>query len=957
MAGDLSLSIKIGAVVGGALAGLGSIGKTLDQLTSHSDRLKAKQGELGAMIERHMGTLAPKTLAALNRDYEKLGRTIDQLRQKQERLAAGMARQEQLKMQRADLRGEALDTLAIGATVAMPVRQAVAFEDAMLGVAKQVQGARDETGKLTPLYYEMGRSIQAIGRDTPLATNEIAKLVEGGARMGVQGKENLLIFARQTAMMASAFEMPTEQIGESMGKIATLYKIPIPAIGELADTINYLDDNTITKGADLINVMERTAGVFANVKISTKDAAALGSTLLTLGETRETAATAINAIVQKFAAAEKGTKKFQAALGEVGLSASDVQKGMATDAMGTLGKISDAIRKLPQDKRIGVMVELAGMEHSDTLAKLVSNPEELAKQRKLASSTDAQGSMLREFEARKQTTSAQWAMMKNRLTELTVNLGSILLPTLNSIMGTIGPLVSKMADWAQAHPAVTHALIGTVVALASFKVASLGVRYGANLILSEYGKLKDGLGHLSAQWLKFKAMNQAGDFDKIKSRLSRFVPPMPQGGWRAIGPGLASGFQAALPWLGRAAMMLLRLSPIGLALSAVGLLVYKYWQPIKGFFVGLWQGLSSVAGPALKALWDGAKSLGLAFGRLIMTVTPLGVIFRLLKPAVMPVLGAIADGALAVWRWFTTLLKPVDDAGGKAQNMGLRFGQAIGGIIKAVVGLPARFMQLGADIVNGLVKGIQDKIGSAVQAIGEVGNKVATKFRSVLGIKSPSRLFMGFGQNIGEGAAIGIGKSTGLAGKAAGALATATVVGFGAPALATPKMPVPHPPAIPAMAAPEVAMPRLPQLPPLVAPAVPAPQVPALPALKLAAPEMVAPRLPDIPALTVPAMVPPAVPALTALTSPVSVAQRQPGTPVLAMPAMPAAEMPSTALPAAGKSGGAPVTVTFAPVIHMATGGGNAPVREQVQAGLAESYRVFETNMRRYLGNKGRGEF
>jgi len=794
MAGDLSLSIKIGAVVGGALAGLGSIGKTLDQLASHSDRLKAKQGELGAMIERHMGTLAPKTLAALNRDYEKLGRTIDQLRQKQERLAAGMARQEQLKMQRADLRGEALDTLAIGATVALPVRQAVAFEDAMLGVAKQVQGARDETGKLTPLYYEMGRSIQDLGDEIPLATNQIAKLVEAGARMGIQGKENLLIFARQTAIMSSAFEMPTEQISESMGKIATLYKIPIPAIGELADTINYLDDNTNTKGADLIEVMQRMAGVVSMVKISAKDTAALGSTLLTLGETPETAATSLNAIIGKFASAESGTKKFHAALGEIGLSAKDVQKGMSINAMDTLGKISDAIRKLPQDKRIGVMVELVGQEHIGKLGKLVDSPEQLAKQRELANSANAKGTMEDEFEARKNSTTGQWNILQNSLSRLSVNLGSILLPTLNNIMGTIGPLVSDLAKWAEKNPQVTRAVIGTVVALASFKVASLSVRYGANLILSEYGKLKDGLGHLSAQWLKFKAMNQAGDFDKIKSRLGRFVPPMPQGGWRAIGPGLASGFQAALPWLGRAAMMLLRLSPIGLALSAVGLLVYKYWQPIKGFFVGLWQGLSSVAGPALKALWDGAKSLGLAFGRLIMTVTPLGVIFRLLKPAVMPVLGAIADGARAVWRWFTNLLTPVDDAGGKAQNMGLRFGQAIGGIIKAVVGLPARFMQLGADIVNGLVKGIQDKIGSAVQAIGEVGNKVATKFRSVLGIKSPSRLFMGFGQNIGEGAAIGIGKSSGLAGKAAGALATATVVGFGAPALATPTLPVPHPP-------------------------------------------------------------------------------------------------------------------------------------------------------------------
>ena len=63
------------------------------------------------------------------------------------------------------------------------------FEDAMAGVAKQVDGARDDNGQLTQTYYDMARAIQKMSETIPMATTDIAALVEGAARMGIQGKD------------------------------------------------------------------------------------------------------------------------------------------------------------------------------------------------------------------------------------------------------------------------------------------------------------------------------------------------------------------------------------------------------------------------------------------------------------------------------------------------------------------------------------------------------------------------------------------------------------------------------------------------------------------------------------------------------------------------------------------------------------------------------------------------
>jgi len=313
-------------------------------------------------------------------------------------------------------------------------------------------------------------------------------------------------------------------------------------------------------------------------------------------------------------------------------------------------------------------------------------------------------------------------------------------------------------------------MVKLVAAFAAFRLTALAGRYGFSLMASGINEATKAMHLLHSKGLLLRGLWQSG---AIRARLP-WLPSMPAGGFSSIGTSLMTGFQAALPWIGRAGMMLLRLTPIGLVLSTVGLLVYKYWQPIKGFFVGLWQGLSSVAGPAIKALIQSVMSFGSSIGRLMLAIPGVGLAFRLLRAVVAPVFNVLIGGVQSVWNWLKNLLKPVDDVGGKAQDMGRRFGAAIGDIIKGVADLPTRFLKLGSQIVDGLVNGIKAKLGEAVAVVGNLGDAVAGKFKSALGIHSPSRVFMGFGDNIAHGAAIGIGRSAGLASKAAAGMASDT---------------------------------------------------------------------------------------------------------------------------------------------------------------------------------------
>lgn len=660
----LQATITIGGAVASSLtSAFGTVKSQANQVGSALRNLEGQQRQLTKAIDT-FGRMG-KNVDGLRERYTLLTAQVDRLRAAHQRLARVEAAQQANLAKRAEYRGQIMDAVALGATVSAPLVQAAQFETAMLGVAKQVEGARDASGQLTQVYYDMGKAIQQMGREIPLATNELADMVAAGARMGV-AKDELIGFTRTAAMMADAFELPAGELADNMGKIAGLYKIPIPAIGELADAVNYLDDNAISKGGDIIDFLTRTGGAASSVKIGAKDMAALGSTLLTLGERAETAGTATNAMFAKLAAADKGTKKFKSAMAEIGLSVSDVQSGMQKDATGTILKVLDAIKRLDPKKHLGVLVELFGVDHADSIAKLVSGTEEYRKQLELANGEAAKGSMGREFAARLQTTNAQWQLMKNRVQEVSVNLGTVLLPAVNSTFGAVAPLFEAMADFARENPKVTQAVVGTAVALTSLKLATLAGGYAFTFI-------------------KGGALQVVGILTKMRAAATLAAVQMPTVAAAVRGVGLA--FSAT----GIGALV------TGLAVG--GLLIYQHWDGVKAFMVGTLEGIRSGLQPVVDtfgAFWQSLSVLHPAFE-------------------------AIGGAVKTAWEWFTNLLQPVQYSGealGRAGDAGRTFGEALAAGINFAL-TPMQLLIQGLTWVATNIGGIAEKAVAFKNAIGD----------------------------------------------------------------------------------------------------------------------------------------------------------------------------------------------------------------------------------------------
>ena len=524
----------------------------IKQLQSNLKNLEATQKKIAgssvngsqtmASYQQHLTDAVNETNLSLHKQYQELNRINEKMRQ----LNAARADYEKRLATRDKVASAGAYMVIGGAAAAAPliasVKQYASFEDAMLGVAKQVDGARDKNGKLTKTYYEMAEAIKAMSERLPMAANDIAAIVEAGARMGIQGKADLLTYAETTAKMADAMQMSVEEAGDQIAKTAQLYKIPIQSIKTLGDTINFLDDNALSKGADIVDVLNRIAGTTATVNMNYKEAAALGSTFLSSGSTREIAATATNAVIRELGIANMQTKKFNEGLAMIKMNGAEIQKSMSGNATGTILKVLDALNKLPKDQQLEATTRLFGKEYGDDVAKLANNIAEYRRQLQLVNNEQANGSMDREAAARLANLSAQYQLLRNSIQNTATEIGQQLAPTVQDLLTKIDSVLKKVRSWIVEHPVLTENIVKVVAGIAGLSIA---------------------LGSLS-----IAVASVLGPLALFRYSLSLIGITIP-----AVLPRIAALTVAMGPWLA-----------VGLAIGYAARLIYDNWDKIVDFF-------------------------------------------------------------------------------------------------------------------------------------------------------------------------------------------------------------------------------------------------------------------------------------------------------------------------------------------------------------------------------------
>ncbi|WOI81938.1 phage tail tape measure protein [Citrobacter braakii] len=673
-------------------------------LTAQQKTEQAQLNQLRASFYSE-GIAISSTSRATEQISQRTAQYNRQLTEQQRRLESvtqAQARYARTKETGEKLQSSGMKTAATGAAVLAPVAAAIksysSLEDAMKGVSKQVNGLRDDDGIRTAQFAEMQNAIKDASENLPMPNGAVdyAALVEGGARMGVANsddpwqkqKKDLLDFANTAAMASKAFELPADQLSESLGKIAGLYKIPIQDIGKLGDVINYLDDNAKSKGSDIIDVLQRVGG--AADQLGYKNAAALGSTFLSLGEQSETAGTAVKAMVRELGNAMVQPDRFMEGLDALGLSAEKVQKNMAKDAMGTIMAVMEATKKLEPDKQMNVLTQLFGDEYAMAVSKVANNLPELRRQLELTHGTASKGSMKRESDIDKDSLSSQWQITKAEFGNNFSALGETMRGPMMAIMKSVGGVLQSIRGWIEANPALVAAIMKTAAAIGAI-LTMLGT------LMLALGAI---LGPMALVRLSFTTLAGEGGIAKLLTSITRLGGAFQ---WLAGSP------MQALLTAGRAVFGPLITLLAGVSAPVWGLIalfagvaiaIIQFWQPIKAFFSGFFTGLMQGLQPIFS------------------------IVSAVFSPLV-PIFDAIISALSTVWDWFTKLFEPIQfstEALKSCTSAGESFGKIVGDAISLVL-WPVEQLWKGLDLVLEKLGLIPDQAERAKKAVEQVNTQ------------------------------------------------------------------------------------------------------------------------------------------------------------------------------------------------------------------------------------------
>ncbi|MGQ0329803.1 phage tail tape measure protein [Citrobacter portucalensis] len=728
MSGQFSVGVVIGGMIGSTFrSAMSGTRRALDSLNDTSRRLQERQDNLTQKIARY-GHLGTSSMQNLNNALLRVGRTMEQVERQQRRLSAASATSDALKANRMALYGQGAETYAIGRTLGTPVmasvKQYASFESQLRDISV--------TGDLDA---KQERAIGQAIRQASLKVNQLQESLMGGVGQLVadgMAPEQAATFAGMLGKAATATKADMTDLAKMTYAFSDALKITdakeLEQAFGIAATGAKLGSFELK---DMAKALPGMAKAFAARGITGKEAIMQIVSSLEVGKGSGSAEEAVTNMsnwlaamgrgdtIQKYAKAginyqksmqnlvAQGFSQYEASLMIANAFIDDKGKAFVQqwEKAGALGDREGQQKLMESFGLAEVFTDIQTVNHLLSMRqnwdKYLSNKQEMK-------SPSAQNTLSTDFTKQNDTLEARWRRTQVGFNEAAISIGESLRPALIQLGETFIPLMDSVGKWIAANPQLVSGTIKVVGALLAFKMATIGLKLGLNLLISPFVNVWKNAILLRTNWLRLTlALGEGGKLRWLVTGFSSVAKGAGTLG-RVLAGSLVRGIMLVgrtVLWIGRALLM----NPIGLAITAVAAaayLIYRNWGAVSGWFKQRWADI--------KTAFNGGI---VGIGKLLMNWSPAGLLYKA----------------------FAAALKYLG------------------------VDLPAKFTDFGSNLIDGLINGIKNKWESLKTTVTDMGDSVGGWFKEKLGIHSPSRVFIGFGDNIAQGAAIGLQRTTPLA--------------------------------------------------------------------------------------------------------------------------------------------------------------------------------------------------
>lgn len=204
-------------------------------------------------------------------------------------------------------------------------KSAIDFESAFTGVEKTVDGTAEQMA-------ELKQGIRDMAKEIPSSTTEIAEVAEAAGQLGIK-TEDVLSFTRVMIDLGNATNLTADEASSALAKFANIMGTTSDNYERLGSTIVDLGNNYATTEADIVAMTMRLAGAGKQVGLSEGQVLGLATALSSVGIEAEMGGSAISkAMVKMQNAVEQGGTKLNSVLSKTGLSLRQLELMSANDS-------------------------------------------------------------------------------------------------------------------------------------------------------------------------------------------------------------------------------------------------------------------------------------------------------------------------------------------------------------------------------------------------------------------------------------------------------------------------------------------------------------------------------------------------------------------------------------------------------------------------------------------------
>lgn len=637
--------------------------------------LRGKLGEAGIStrnLGQHERELRQR-VESTNKTLAQQEQRLKQLTTQQKRLGQAKAQYERTQQLAGSMAATGAGGLAAGSGMLYAGAQMMApgleFDAAMSKVQSltRLDAASEDMAALREQARQLGASTQF--------TAGQAADAQGFLAMAGFKAESIQAAMPGMLDLAKAGDSGLAETADIASNILTGFNLQASETGRLGDVLVGTFTRSNVNLQMLGETMKYAAPVAASVGQDIETVAAMAGKLGDAGIQGSMGGTALRAILNRLSAPPAAAAK---ALNKLGISAKDAQ-GNLRDMPTVLQEIYEKTKNMGDADRAGLLKAIAGEEAVAGMQVLVAQAGSGALQEFVSTLKNTEGEASATAKTMADNLRGDLSAMGSAWEDLGIQLQEQQNGPMREITQTLTGIIGGVKGWVAENPKLASNLVKTAAGVAILMAGMGGLTLAIASMLGPFAMVRYGM-----TLFGIKGAGLAGTL----FNLGKTALPL-------VGKGIL--------FIGRALMM----NPIGLAITAIAAgayLIYRYWEPIKAFFLGIWS--------EIRAGFDG----GLAgIGQLIVNFSPLGLFYR----AFAGVLG-----------WFG-------------------------------VELPGKFSEFGGNLVQGLINGFTSMFPNLTASIGGMAESVIGTFKNLLGIHSPSRVFAELGGHTMDGLAVGLEQGQG----------------------------------------------------------------------------------------------------------------------------------------------------------------------------------------------------